>query len=208
MPSIASAARTHAMWVCLYGPALSFLPPRWRDNAFARRYAGWRGSTYVTASLELFFALQFVGLYFMGRAPQRPAFLWLILYLAIDGPWRALTARFEGIAVPTLLFAVADEGFLAARKALFDARHPDLPDSISLDEQSPDHQLRIESARSKRDWEPGRIIRCGDRYFRLESALQQKGSHPFVYLLRALEAGVPGPAVRTYSGALPASSNN
>lgn len=209
MASIATTARRHAMWLCLYGPALSFLPPRWRNNSFARQYASWRGSTLLTASLEFIVALDLAFFYFGGRL-QSPAVVVLALYLAIDGPWRAVTAHFEEIAVPTLVFAVADEGFQAARTTLFNSRHPEMPDLIALDDRAAEYQLMIDSSRAKHGWEAGRIIRCEsrrgpehDRYFRLESALREEGPRPFRYLLRALEAGVPGARVITYTGELP-----
>lgn len=207
MPGIARTARAHAMWVCFYGPALSLLPARWRDNAFAHQYAGWRGSTILTAAIEFILGINFAFAFYAGYV-RTTAFICLTLYIFTDGCWRALTLRTEGVPVPTLLFAVVDEAIVTVRKAIFHASHPDLPDEVSLEAAD----LKIESARAKRDWEAGRIVRCEsrqgpqhDRYFRLESALQHPGQRPFIYLLRELEAGRPGVRVLSYTGALPES---
>jgi hypothetical protein len=197
MASLASRAYSHALWICLYGPVLSFLPPRWRTSEFAQQFGSWRLVTYVSSIFEFVLGFLFFLLWFGGKLGH-PFFLCLSLYFLIDAGWRSLTAHSEQSAVGSLAFALADEISVAAGKTFFHHRHPIMGDLVTLDDLGKDWQLKIESSRAKRDWESSRIIRYGDRYFRLETCQRHDGPRPFVYLLRALEAGAPGHAVRTY----------
>jgi hypothetical protein len=197
MASFASRAYSHALWICLYGPVLSFLPPRWRTSEFAQQYAGWKLSTYVSSFVECILGFDLFFFWFGGKL-SHPFFLCLALYFFIDGAWRSLTAHSDGVAAGTVLLAVADEAYAAAGNSFFAHSHKIMPDLVTLDDLGNDWQLRIETSRAKRDWESSRIIRYGDRYFRLETCQRHQGPRPFIYLLRALEAGAPGHAVRTY----------
>jgi len=49
------------------------------------------------------------------------------------------------------------------------------------------------------DWNPPRVVRYEDRYYRLEDYARGSGPRPFVYRLRRLAAGVPGRTVLVYS---------
>jgi hypothetical protein len=197
MRSLAAQARSHAMWICLYGPVLSFLPPRWRTSEFAQQFASWKLVTYISSLVECVFGFDLFFLWFGGKVGH-PIFLAFALYSFSDGAWRALTAHNDGVAAGTLLFAVADEAYFAARNSFFARRYKIMPDLVTLDDVNQEWQLKIESSRAKRDWESSRIIRYGERYFRLETCQRHSGPRPFVYLLRALPAGAPGHGVRTY----------
>jgi hypothetical protein len=212
MPRLASQWVRQVTWICCWGPLLSLLPERWRGNRLGQRMGDWQLSAELSGVFELSLALELFWGWF-GERLHHPVFLWLALYLAVDGPWRALSAHTAGQAPGTLLLAVLEE----AAQAWFRSRGwrgAPLLDVVTLDEARADWQLRIESCRDKRDWEPGRIVRWEQtsqggnvqRYFRLESAIHTAGLRPFVYLLRSLPAGVAGPTVLTYSAARAASS--
>ena len=59
--------------------------------------------------------------------------------------------------------------------------------------------LEIRAPRRKVDWDPPRVVRFEDSYYRLEGAATKSGSRPFCYTLRRLSAGVPGRNVLLYS---------
>ena len=101
-------------------------------------------------------------------------------------------------SVGTVFLAALDQIFLTGKNAFWNATHPTVADLVVLDARNAEWQLKIESSRSKRDWEAPRIVHYKERFFRIETVLRVRGPRPFVYLLRALPAGVPGPRVINY----------
>lgn len=129
---------------------------------------------------------------------DRLVLLGIAVYLLCDGVWRILILRMHNESVGTLFLATVDQMFLTGKQALWTAAHPAVADLVVLEDGNPKWQLKIESSRSKRDWETTRIVQYNQRFFRIESVLRAGGPRPFVYLLRALPAGVPGPRVINY----------
>jgi len=62
--------------------------------------------------------------------------------------------------------------------------------------------LEIRSSRKKVDWEPPRVVRIGERFYRLEKYAKRVPPRPFRYTLRRLAAGVPGRTVLVYDAEL------
>jgi hypothetical protein len=85
-----------------------------------------------------------------------------------------------------------------AKEALQNARNPEVADELVESRDGPDLVIEIHSSRRKRDWEPPRIVRIADQYYRLEFAAEGKRPRPFIYSLRRLPAGVPGRNVLVY----------
>jgi hypothetical protein len=58
--------------------------------------------------------------------------------------------------------------------------------------------LEIRASRKKADWDPPRVVRIEDTYYRLEDCGKCPGPRPFRYTLRRLSAGVMGRKVLVY----------
>jgi len=63
--------------------------------------------------------------------------------------------------------------------------------------------LEIRAARPKTDWDPPRVVKIGEQYYRLQEVAAGKAPRPFVFRLRRLDAGVPGRRVICYEGPRP-----
>jgi hypothetical protein len=74
-----------------------------------------------------------------------------------------------------------------------------VPDELCVVKNSSEEFLEIRSCRQKADWNPPRVVRYEDRYYRLEECSRKSGLRPFVFKLRRLSAGVPGRSVLIYS---------
>jgi hypothetical protein len=148
---------------------------------------------------------------------------WLISLFAVEGTVRFLGAAFAGNVLgifPLFLLdkirtrftsrpLAADSGAntqsnwssfsssIRQRAAFF--RNPVLPDELRYSADATGEFMSIASSRPKSGWEPPRIIRCKDIYYRLETASEQSGPRPFLYVLLRLPAGVPGRTVISYS---------
>ena len=139
-----------------------------------------------------------VFIYWFKEQADQLIFLGIAVYLLGDGVWRILILRMHGETVGTVFLAAADQMFLTGKHALWHATHPAVSDLVVLEDRNTEWQLKIESSRPKRDWETTRIVHYKERFFRIETVVREQGSRPFVYLLRALPAGVPGPRVINY----------
>jgi hypothetical protein len=147
---------------------------------------------------------------------------WLISSCAIEGAVRFLGPAFTGNVLGILPLFLLDKvwtGFTSGRRAERPAdatnnwssffssirqraaflRNPVLPDEVRYSADAAGEVMLIASSRPKSGWEPPRIIRCKDLYYRLEAASEQSGPRPFLYVLRRLPAGVPGRTVICYS---------
>ncbi len=196
MESTLSQIRTHLAWVCFYGPAMSFLPERWRGRGFNQKFALWEIATIISGFVEVAVGVNLLGYWIWFQAPL--FVLWLAVYFFCDGIWRAINAKSHGGNAGSLLLVFVDQLFCSVRQGVWKVAHPVVADLATLDDAREDWQLKIEAARAKNHWEAGKIVHFGERYFRIESNMRTTGSRPFIYLLRALPAGVPGHGVLTY----------
>jgi hypothetical protein len=89
--------------------------------------------------------------------------------------------------------------FGAVREKVVSARLSEVPDEHYILKNTAEEILEIRAWRAKPDWNPPRVVRYDDRYYRLEDCARGSGPRPFVYKLRRLAAGVPGRAVLVYS---------
>jgi hypothetical protein len=147
---------------------------------------------------------------------------WLISLFAVEGTVRFLGAAFTGCVLgifPLFLldkvwtrFTASPQAerradtrnnwssfFSSIRQRAAFLRNPALPDEVRYSEDATGEVMSIASSRPKSGWDPPRIIRCKDIYYRLETASEQSGPRPFLYVLRRLPTGVPGRTVITYS---------
>jgi hypothetical protein len=147
---------------------------------------------------------------------------WLIAFFAAEGTIRFLGAAFTGNVFGTLPLFLLDKmlpRFDSGRRderatesqsawsSLFPwvrqrARflwRPALPDEIGYLTEATGEVISVRASRPKAGWEPPRVIRCKDNYYRLEAASEQSGPRPFLYVLRRLPSGIPGRTVLTYS---------
>ncbi len=85
------------------------------------------------------------------------------------------------------------------KEKVVSARLSQVPDELCVSKNASDEILEIRAWRAKPDWDPPRVVRYEDRYYRLEENTRGSGPRPFVYKLRRLSAGVPGRTVLTYS---------
>lgn len=105
-----------------------------------------------------------------------------------DGP---AIAKFEQSHVSSYVGTVRDK--------VMTARLDQVPDELCTMKRDSEEFLEIRASRAKTEWDPPRVVRYEDRYYRLEAITRAKGQRPFVYKLRRLAAGVPGRNVLTYS---------
>ena len=87
----------------------------------------------------------------------------------------------------------------AMRGKVVSARLSQVPDEHYILKNTEEEILEIRAWRAKPDWNPPRVVRYEDRYYRLEDCARGSGPRPFVYKLRRLAAGVPGRTVLVYS---------
>jgi len=148
---------------------------------------------------------------------------WLIAAFSLEGIVRICAAAFTGEILGTFpLFIIdrilalfmhaestaKDSGdssraggssfFSALRQRYLIATLPMIPDELHYTSEDSEQFLEIRACRPKAEWEPPRVVRYSDVYFRVERSVQTSGSRPFLYILRRLSAGVPGRTVLPY----------
>jgi hypothetical protein len=149
---------------------------------------------------------------------------WFIAYFAVEGIVRVcavftdtslgifplyvlekifskLTGRVEPKPAGTPEF---EQGHVASyvgtmREKITTSRLPHVPDELFTSSHDAEETLEIRSCRPKSEWDPPRVVRFEDRYYRLEENRRVSGPRPYVYKLRRLPAGVPGRTVLVYS---------
>jgi hypothetical protein len=129
---------------------------------------------------------------------------WILFYLFVEGAFRGIAAGIAGETLGTLPLFAIDQGYLFVRRKVWDRPPPMVRDLVTQDDSRADWQLKIESCRAKGDWNVGKLLRYENRYYRIESYSQEGGARPFVFLLRAVAAGVPSYSVILYSPETPA----
>ena len=195
MPSVAARYVEEVAWYAFFGPMLSFLPVRWRSWRFCQKLGHWETVTLVSAAFEAFIGANLLTAWLKL---DWPFFLvYVSVYMICDGGWRAYSVRFTEPR-GTLALMFLDEAYRTITGSVWTARHPDVADLVTLDDKRADWQLKIESARAKKGWESGKIMQYSERYFRMESTMRANGMRSFVYVLRALPAGVPSHNVIKY----------
>ena len=78
------------------------------------------------------------------------------------------------------------------REKVMSVRLTQVPDELCVVQSQEEELLEIRAWRGKPDWEPPRIVRYGDRYYRLEECAKGSGPRPFIYRLRKLSKGCRG----------------
>jgi|HubBroStandDraft_4_1064222.scaffolds.fasta_scaffold134990_2 hypothetical protein len=119
---------------------------------------------------------------------------WLLCFCVIEGTVRFLGAAFACEVLGIFPLFIANKFW---NRYVF--RTVIIIDELNYSADSAGEVLEIKSSRPKDGWEPPRIIRCGELYYRLENISRLSGSRPIRYFLRRLSAGVPGFTVITYS---------
>jgi hypothetical protein len=76
---------------------------------------------------------------------------------------------------------------------------PMVADELWFRKKGSEEILEIHSCRRKENWNPPRVVRYLDGYYRLETDSLGSAPRPFHYLLRRLPVGVPGRTVLVYS---------
>ena len=84
------------------------------------------------------------------------------------------------------------------RERALASRLPAVPDELRITTVAMDEFLEIRSSHAKFDWDPPRVVRFGERYYRLEESCRSSVPRPYIYKLRRLSAGVPGRTVIVY----------
>jgi len=151
-------------------------------------------------------------------------FTWLLAYSIVEGVVRLCSAAFSGMIVGTLPLFLFDKICInpfrvstrnraegsslrsnasslsgAIRERVIVARTSEVQDELSYRKSGTDEFLEICASRRKEDWNPPRVVRFEENYYRLESASVGSGPRPFLYTLRRLSAGVPGRSVLLYA---------
>jgi hypothetical protein len=91
----------------------------------------------------------------------------------------------------------------SVREELLTVGRKELPDELHYDRNGTEETLEIWATRRKTEWVAPKIVRVDDVYYRLEEGTVENGARPFRYLLRRLEAGVPGRNVILYKSGEP-----
>lgn len=86
----------------------------------------------------------------------------------------------------------------AVRERILLAREGEQPDELRFRNEQGEDLLEIRASRRKPGWDPPRVVRMEDAYYRLEAFANKTGPRPFLYTLRRLSAGVPGSNVLIY----------
>src|ERR1700730_4045447 len=146
---------------------------------------------------------------------------WTLAYFSVEGAVRLCGAAFADSLLGTLpLFLVdkvvrvflggsktaqaqeapgaASSFFGAIGEKVLESSLPVSADEISFQRSGTEEILEIRASRKKADWDPPRVVRFADGYYRLEDCSKCPGPRPFRYTLRKLPAGVPGRKVLLY----------
>ena len=144
---------------------------------------------------------------------------WVLAYFGIEGAVRFCSAAFGESYLGTLpLFfvekiyawimgmppedperpAMAASFVNAVSEKLLESTQPAGADEIVRREQAGEELLEIRASRRKENWEPPRVVKIGDKFYRLEDFTKGAPPRPFRYTLRRLAAGVMSRTVLVY----------
>jgi hypothetical protein len=151
---------------------------------------------------------------------------WLIAYLFVEGAVRFSAAAFSGGIFGLLPLTIVDGIFRkligaspqgedslrppelkptfasvgsAVRDRVLASSAPSGADELRYRKSGQEEILEIHASRKKDGWDPPKVVRIEDKYYRLEELKRGLPPRPFVYFLRRLSAGVPGRNVLLYS---------
>ena len=148
---------------------------------------------------------------------------WLIAYFFVEGAVRFSSAAFSSSPSGTLplvlvdsllqkLLGVPDDALgprerqpvfssvaSSLKERILTATVPAGADELQFLKSGDREILEIHASKRKADWNPPRVVRFEDKYYRLEECKRGKPARPFVYVLNRLPAGVPGRTVLLYS---------
>jgi hypothetical protein len=185
----------------------------WIDHAAGETAQGKMGPTFSSE------ALGFTAYAVMLAHPMT----WFIAYFVVEGVVRLCSAAFSGGVFGLLSLAIVDATLQKITGAPGDSlRPPELkPTFSSVSAAVKDHILtatvpagadelnflksgeqeilEIRGSRKKDGWDPPRVVRFDDKYYRLVELKRGAPPRPFVYVLHRLAAGVPGRNVLLYS---------
>ena len=144
---------------------------------------------------------------------------WLLGYFSVEGAVRMCGAAFADNLLGTLPLFLVDKAvrvFLGGSKTaqeapgaassffgaigekVLESSVPVSADEISVQNSGAEEVMEIRASRRKADWDPPRVVRYQESYYRLEGCSKCAGTRPFRYRLRRLSAGVPGRKVLVY----------
>jgi hypothetical protein len=144
---------------------------------------------------------------------------WILGYFSVEGAVRLCGAAFSESLLGTLPLFLVDKAvrvffggsktaqevpgaassfFGAVGEKILQSSVPVSADEISFQRSGTEEVLEIRASRRKQDWDPPRVVRFEESYYRLEECSKCVGPRPFRYTLRRLPAGVPGRKVLVY----------
>ena len=87
----------------------------------------------------------------------------------------------------------------SVREKVMTGRHGPVPDELCSTTKGGEEFLEIRCQKAKPEWDPPRVVRHQERYYRLEESVRGSGARPYVYRLKRLAAGVPSRTLLIYS---------
>jgi hypothetical protein len=144
---------------------------------------------------------------------------WILGYFSLEGAVRLCGAAFSESLLGTLPLFLVDKAvrvffggsktaqevpgaassfFGAVGEKILQSSVPVSADEISFQRSGTEEIMEIRASRKKEDWDPPRVVRFEESYYRLEECSKCVGPRPFRYILRRLRAGVPGRKVLLY----------
>lgn len=144
---------------------------------------------------------------------------WVLAYFSVEGAVRFCSAAFGESYLGTLPLFFVDKvfGWIMGRPPedperpgvaasfmgavsdkLLEATQPAGADQVVRSREGGEEWLEIRASRKKADWEPPRVVRIGEWFYRLENFSKGPPPRPFRYRLRRLAAGVMGRTVLVY----------
>jgi hypothetical protein len=144
---------------------------------------------------------------------------WVLGYFSVEGAVRMCGAAFSDSLLGILPLFLIDKAVAvlsgrskttqevpgaassfvnAVSEKILESSVPASVDEISFQKSGTEEIMEIRASRRKPDWDPPRVVRYGETYYRLEDCGKCAGPRPFRYTLRRLSAGVPGRKVLLY----------
>lgn len=157
----------------------------------------------VWSTHPLTWAIAFVGMEGAVRlcAPLTDTVLGTFPLYLIDKIYSKLSGRIEPETAVAPKFAQGNVSSYvgSVREKVTAGRHAHLPDELCCTRSGTEEFLEIRSRSAKPDWDPPRVVRYENNYYRLEEAVRGASPRPYVYRLRRLSAGVPSRTLLIYS---------
>jgi len=146
---------------------------------------------------------------------------WFVFYFFVEGAVRMCAAAFTERVYGSLPLFAAERAWRAmvnpgeshvsetvrenaksiaesVRERVMVAKLEDSGDEVWFGEEGAESVLEIRASRRKEEWDPPKVVRVDEEYYRLEELVVTREKRPFVYRLRKLGAGVMGRKVLVY----------